>query len=258
MAEEKTGSSTVLVVDDKPSIIELVSIVLEDDGFNVITATDGESCLKLANEKKPDCILLDLLLPGEKGFETLTELGKSDNTKDIPVIIMTGKSSADDLKEALSLGAVNYINKPISDTKIISEKINNVLKSGKLIKKRKKTILLVDDVPNILKFVKITLAQDGFDVLTAEDGETALEIAATKKPDLILLDIMMPGKSGFSVCEELKQSEFTKDIPVIMLTAKSSTDDVKKAFATGAVDYIRKPIVEYETLLTKVKKALNL
>ena len=252
------NKKTVLVVDDTPNIIELVTIVLEDSGYNVITAMDGETCLEKAHEKKPDCILLDIVMPGKKGLETLDELRKSENTKNIPVIIMTGKSTEDDIKEALSSGAAGYIKKPLVDTNIIPKKIKEALESKKPVYEDSKNILVVDDVPNILKYVKLALSQEGFHVTTAPDGDTALEIAAEDPPDLILLDIMMPGKNGFVTCEELKKSNITKDIPVIMLTAKSSTDDIKKALRYGAADYIRKPIVETKMLINKVKKVLNM
>ena len=145
---------TILVIDDAPNILELISIILTDAGFNVITAEDGESALEQVYKNKPDLILLDILLPGRTGYEVLEECKKSNDTKDIPIIIITAKSQEDDIKQALSLGAVDYMKKPISQNEVLIEKVKRALDSGELIKKRNKTVLVVDDVPNILKLVK--------------------------------------------------------------------------------------------------------
>jgi len=106
----------------------------------------------------------------------------------------------------------------------------------------KKTVLVVDDTPDNLSLMS-SLLKDDYKVKVANGGEKALKIAATNpQPDLILLDIMMPGMDGYEVCQHLKSDPATRDIPVIFLTAKAEVEDEKKGLELGAVDYITKPI----------------
>jgi len=103
------------------------------------------------------------------------------------------------------------------------------------------TILVIEDEEYIRKVLKYNLELDGFEVYLAEDGLTGLELAREKRPDLILLDWMMPGLDGLQVLSELKHDERTKGIPVFMLTAKSMMAEVGRALYEGADDYITKP-----------------
>lgn len=107
--------------------------------------------------------------------------------------------------------------------------------------KTKPTILIVDDTPANLVLL-MGLLKDKYHVKAANNGEKAIELASTSPPDLILLDIMMPGMDGYEVCSILKVDEKTRDIPVIFLTAKVSVEDEEQGFAVGAVDFIHKPI----------------
>lgn len=112
----------------------------------------------------------------------------------------------------------------------------------------KGTLLIVDDVPTNLKVLFTYLRNLGFNVCVAEDGEDALEQIPYAKPDLILLDVMMPGIDGFATCARLKADEATRDIPVIFMTALSETVDKVRGFEIGAVDYITKPVQQEEVL----------
>ena len=121
----------------------------------------------------------------------------------------------------------------------------------------KNTILIVDDTPHNLGVLFEYLTSYGFKVFVAIDGETALEQAAYTKPDIILLDVMMPSIDGFEVCQRLKANQETEDIPVIFMTALSDTVDKVRGFNLGAVDYITKPL-QHEEVLGRVKTHLTL
>lgn len=110
-------------------------------------------------------------------------------------------------------------------------------------------VLIVDDNPRNLQVIGKILSDDSYRIAVANDGEKALNVASKICPDLILLDIMMPGIDGFEVCIRLKADEKTKDIPVIFLTAKMETDDLVKGFKSGGVDYITKPFSKEEVLI---------
>ncbi|OUD13979.1 hypothetical protein TPSD3_06440 [Thioflexithrix psekupsensis] len=119
------------------------------------------------------------------------------------------------------------------------------------------TILIVDDVVANVRIMFDLLNQHGFEVLIAEDGETALQITQMNQPDLILLDIMMPGLSGFETCRRLKENDKTRDIPVIFMTALSEAKDKIHGFELGAVDYVTKPFYS-EEVLARVNTHLTL
>lgn len=111
-----------------------------------------------------------------------------------------------------------------------------------------RNILIIDDSPTNLNLLSNFLTEGGFNVLLATNGEEAIDRAETVRPDIILLDVVMPGINGFETCRRLKENELTKNIPVIFMTALSATEDRVKGFEMGAVDYITKPIHEAEVL----------
>jgi two-component system, sensor histidine kinase and response regulator len=119
------------------------------------------------------------------------------------------------------------------------------------------TILIVDDTPANLGVLVETLGDAGYQLMVAEDGEEALAQTEQTQPDLILLDVMMPGIDGFETCRRLKARPITKDVPVLFMTALNETADKVKAFAAGGVDYITKPI-EHEEALARVRTHLTL
>ena len=119
------------------------------------------------------------------------------------------------------------------------------------------TILIVDDTPNNLQVLFSYLETEGYKVLLAEDGESALQIAQSQAPDLVLLDVLMPDIDGFETCRRLKAKTSTREIPVIFLTALSETVNKVQGFKLGGVDYITKPI-EQEEVLARIQTHLNL
>ena len=118
-------------------------------------------------------------------------------------------------------------------------------------------ILVIDDLPENIFMLKDRLENEGYEVITAYEGNTGISKAKSDKPDLILLDIMMPDLSGIDVCRLLKQDSETAHIPIIMVTAKSTADDTKEGLEAGAFDYIKKPFEKVE-LLARINSALKL
>ncbi len=110
------------------------------------------------------------------------------------------------------------------------------------------SVLIVDDTPANLKILRQALEPEGYDIHVASNGESALRIARDTHPDLILLDVMMPGIDGYQVCSRLKQDESTRDIPVIFVTAKTDLEGIVEGFHAGGIDYIVKPFQNEEVL----------
>ncbi len=119
-----------------------------------------------------------------------------------------------------------------------------------------KKILIADDEPNILISLEFLMKREGYEVLLARDGQEAMDVIARERPALVLLDVMMPIKSGFDVCCELRASETLRDTLVLMLTAKGRDTDVAKGLALGANSYMTKPFSTKE-LVSKVREMLG-
>ncbi|OGU56865.1 MAG: response regulator [Ignavibacteria bacterium RBG_13_36_8] len=119
-----------------------------------------------------------------------------------------------------------------------------------------KKILIIDDHPDNVFILQDRLERESFEIITAYDGETGLRKAIEERPDLILLDIMMPGMSGYEVCRKLVETESTKGMPIILVTALTDAQDVKEGLLAGAFDYIKKPFNKVE-LIARINSALK-
>jgi CheY-like chemotaxis protein len=120
----------------------------------------------------------------------------------------------------------------------------------------KKKILLVDDSRTVLLMHQLLLADRGYELLTARDGEEALEKAVAARPDLIFLDVIMPGMDGFETCQALRAHETTRDIPIIMVTTSGEPQHIQRGYECGCSDYITKPFNDNE-LLDKLERYLQ-
>ena len=120
-----------------------------------------------------------------------------------------------------------------------------------------KRILIVDDEPHILEVIRVSLEDFGFELLEMSDGEQVQQTVVDARPDLILLDVMMPGKDGYTICRELKADPATASIPVILLTAKSLPEEVEEGLTSGASAYVSKPFSPL-SLLTVIHQHLSL
>jgi len=234
----------VLVVEDDPAAAELLGRQIERAGFRTEIARTGVEAVAMAKEHKPAAITLDILLPDVDGWEVLTRLKRDEMTSDIPVIVV---SVVDNPELGRALGALDYFVKPVEAKELVHRLLsfNFKRKSGD----RKTRILVVDDEVANRDWLKEVLEPEGFTVLLAKGGQEAIELAMSRKPDLLMLDLLMPGVNGFDVVAALSGNEGTKAIPIVVLTAKSLTRaDIKqlnghvstilKRGSTGAVDLL--------------------
>jgi DNA-binding response OmpR family regulator len=120
----------------------------------------------------------------------------------------------------------------------------------------RKKILLVDDAETILMMERMILNKAGYVLITAKDGQEAVTKAMTERPDLILMDVVMPKMNGFEACKQLRGNDTTKGIPIILVTTRGEAESVESGYKSGCDDYVTKPINGLE-VLTKVKSALG-
>jgi len=249
------GKKNILIIEDMGALRHLYSQYLRKAGFNPIVQDSGEGGLKKAMALKPELILLDIGLPGMDGMEVCRRLKSSHQTKDIPIVMVSGgKALEKDVIECIETGAIHYVLKPVNFEHLINL-INGILKGDAIttptMGQKKKTILIVDDHGALRNILSFELEKNGFKTLMAENGERGLQIATFQKPELILLDVMMPKINGFEICRRLKKKTQTKGIPIMMLTAKSQRKDVLEGFQAGAINYIVKPC-KFDKLYKKI------
>ncbi len=210
------GRSTILVVDDELSAREIIKRHLTREGFDVVTASSGEEALELARQLRPSAVTLDVMMPGMDGWAVLTALKKDPVLRDIPVLMCT---MLDDRHMGLSLGAADFLDKPVDRQRLAAmlHRYAHGSKPGR--------ILLVEDDVDARAIMARVLRKKGWSVAEAGDGVAGLERAAESRPDLILLDLMMPLMDGFTFATELRKTEAYRSIPIVVLTAKDLTAD---------------------------------
>jgi signal transduction histidine kinase/CheY-like chemotaxis protein len=205
----------VVVVEDDPVAAELLARQIERVGFRTEVARTGTEALTMARERKPAAITLDILLPDMDGWEVLTRIKRDPLTSDIPVIVV---SVVDNPTLGTALGALDYFVKPVEPKELVSRLTNYNL--SRTNEGPKTSVLVVDDEAANRELLKQVLESAGFRVIIAGGGREAIELARSQKPDVVMLDLLMPDVDGFDVLEALSDRETTRSIPVIVLTAK--------------------------------------
>jgi DNA-binding response OmpR family regulator/HPt (histidine-containing phosphotransfer) domain-containing protein len=233
-----SGKPLILAVDDDPVVRETLSALFGKE-FEVITAPDGEAGLRLAGERPPRLILLDDTMPNMTGMQALA--GLRARGVDVPIIMITAKARAADVVGALAAGASDYIVKPFKPEELAA-------KVRELLRRSGKTVLIADDDPAIRDLLSYKFRLAGLSVLAAADGEEALRLAMEYRPQLAILDRMMPGLDGIAVLQKLRESPDTKGIPVMFLTALRQEKDILEGFRIGVSDYVIKPFLPEEVL----------
>ena len=221
LVSKKDGKSTILVIDDDPTIRDLMTRHLEKNNFSVLQALDGAQGIKMAREYKPDAITLDILMPEMDGWSVLRTLKADKQVSDIPVVMA---SIIDEKKKGFSLGAADYLSKPVERDRLIGS-ISKLLGGN-----TGKVILIVEDNDDLRFTVKEALTSAEYIVLEASNGKEALDVLNNKSnetPDLILLDLMMPKMNGFEFLEAYRK-EFEKQAPVVVITGADLDENDKK------------------------------
>jgi len=248
VATRESDGPLVMVVEDQNSAAALLSVTLRRAGYQVKVVRSGADVLESAVRLRPDAITLDILLPGVDGWEILRSLKESPETRNIPVVVM---SVLDDRSLGFALGADDYLVKPAPREKLLEFVTRHTLvrKDGE----RAVRILAVDDDAVALQLLRDSLAPQ-FTLLTAEDGVTGIDMARSERPDAVILDLLMPMMSGFEVAAALKSDPNTRDIPILILTAKNLTVDDKAQLNGNVNRVMQKGQAGASELLTWLKR----
>jgi PAS domain S-box-containing protein len=217
MAGADSRERIALVVEDDDDAAELVSHLLEVEGFTVIRAASAEAALLMSPQQALSLITLDLRLPGIDGWEFLLRIRKSSALAHVPVVVIAGQA---DSNMALTRGASAVLQKPISQAQLKDALDGLGLHPAR---EHTHTIMIVDDDPKSVEVIAAFLPSPAYAVVRAYGGGEAIILAQRLRPDLILLDLMMPEVSGFDVVEALQRNTDTACIPILVVTAKQIT-----------------------------------
>jgi PAS domain S-box-containing protein len=220
----------ILCIEGNPENLVLLKDCLTEAGYQVVQAANGIEGFRLATSEHPQAIILDVMLPDHDGWGLLYRLKDDPAVSDIPVIIATG---LEEQRLGLFLGADEYLVKPFAKSQLLQaiERVSLDPKPSGL------NVAVVDDDPSILRLIAEILEDKNYTVWTFESGEAFLASLPTQRPDVVILDLLMPRLDGFQLLEALREHPACSDVPVVVMTAKvlSEDDYLRLNHGVGAV-----------------------
>jgi CheY-like chemotaxis protein len=235
----------ILVIDDDATARELIGDQLKAQGFSVVTAAGGLEGLRLAKELRPSAITLDVIMPDLDGWSVLAALRQDSELAEIPVIMVT---IVDEQRRAVALGAAGYLTKPIG-----RERLQHVV--GRLRARGSPTrVLLVEDDEIQRERMRSWLVDRQWIVQEAANGREALARLRESRPDIILLDLMMPEMDGFAVVAALQQEPRWGDIPVVVITAHELSEADHKRLNSGVQSVLVKETFRPAELVERIRR----
>jgi adenylate cyclase len=241
----RPNSDCVLVIDDDATARELVTDHLKAEGFSVVTASGGLEGLKLAKELRPAVITLDVIMPDLDGWSVLAALRQDSELAEIPVIMVT---ILDQQRRGVALGAAGYLTKPID-----RERLHKLVDRFRA-QVRPTRVLLVEDDAFQRERMRAWLDSQQWIVQEAANGREALDRLQQDKPDLILLDLMMPEMDGFQVVATLQKEPAWRDIPVIVITALDLDAKDRERLNSGVQSVLDKETFQFADLVDRIRR----
>ena len=271
----KKSDIKILIIEDEKALLEVLLTKLKSEGFLVETAADGEIGISKINSWKPDLILLDIIMPKMDGYDVLEKLNEDKNKT--PVIIISNSGQMVEIEKTKKLGAVDHLIKTEFSPDDVLEKVNYFLdnkdsdgkpkaqktvleaKEDKDAKKNGVRVVLVEDDTFLREICSKKLTKEGYTVYEAVDGQEALDGIIDIKPDIVLLDIILPAIDGFQILSQVRAhaDEAIAKVPIIMLSNLGQEDDITKAMEGGANDYLVKAHFTTEEIIGKIKGILD-
>jgi CheY-like chemotaxis protein len=228
----------ILVADNDPAVKERIEPFLSHAGYEVVIAASAQEALRKAVQLQPLAVLIDTQLPPNGGSGLVYDLRRESKTKDIP-IVLTSKINKESLP--FDIGQADFLTKPIDRQQLLQMMVKfDLLADGKRGKKTPSSILIVDDDPQNIRLVKAMLKPFNMEVMVADGGKAGLELALKKKPDLIILDLMMPDVDGFEVVSKLREDPAASQIPILIYTAKNITSEDRERLQGNIQSIIQK------------------
>lgn len=260
----------IMLVDDSKFIKRKLADILIPVGHTIIYECDnGDMAVTGFRLYKPDLITMDINMPGMNGLDAITEIKKIN--EDAKIIIISASSNEKTIIEGINRGASGFIVKPFANDNVIRT-VNKALSTNYEVEtapaakesveesdseiKLNGLVLIIDDSNVILQSTSDLLKKDGQNVMIAHSGAEGIKLASAGIPDLIMLDIEMPGMDGYDVINALKKDDYTKNIPIIMYSSKTKKEDILLAIKLGVMDYIAKDS-DKKVISTKIRTCLR-
>lgn len=270
MLERDLHDARILLVDDEPGAIRVMRSLLSD--FRRLSfARSGADALRQIRASPPELVIVDVNMPGMSGLQLCDQLQADAALKDVPVIVATAEQLTSIESAALQRGAVDFVTKPLVPETFVA-RVRSHLRARELAEQVHQSLagaqidsapnqapsrlLIVDDDVGAITLLQRTLSDLGT-IHYATTGAEALRLSHEIRPDLVMLDVHMPGLDGFSVCAALKAQQEFKHVPVVFVTRFSDAANEARALELGAADFIRKPI-ESNVLRARVRNLLAL
>ena len=245
VAKAPPRTDRVLVIDDDATVRDMMRRYLSREGFDVVTAQNGNEGMALARELMPSVITLDILMPDTGGWSVLQELKGDPDLAAIPVIMI---SILDEQQKGIALGASGYLSKPIDRTKLTALLANFKFAN------RVPHVLIVEDDETARQMLARLLKSEGWEVAEATNGRIGLERLRDAPPDLILLDLMMPEMDGFEFLAQLRRDPEHEKTPVIIVTAADLSADERRRLDDGVSHILEKAAYAREELLGQIRR----
>jgi DNA-binding response OmpR family regulator len=240
------GERTILVVDDDEATAAAIGQQLGGIGYQIETAGSAEDALGHIAAHRPDLVVLDVRLPGEEGLDRVNRLAAAPELHDVAVLVLS-------ILDEQPLGTEPAAPSKQVDHEQVMRHVRRALPSSD-----RRRVLVVEDDHWVRQLLAVALRNQNFEVLEAPDGETGLTLARQAHPDLILLDLRLPGIDGFAVLQTLKRSPDTAEIPVIAVTGSEGlwVGARARVLALGAADFVAKPF-EMDVLVREVRTLMD-
>ncbi len=261
---------SIAIIEDENILREVLVQKFTSEGFTVHAAADGAAGLSLIREKHPDIVLLDIVMPILNGYDVLTAL-QADKQAMPPVIIISNSGQGVEVDKAASLGARDFVIKAKITPEEVVTKVRALLRlpvaqatepstphavAAPVVDANGVRILLVEDDQFLRELMTTKLKREGFDVHVAVDGREGLQMIQTVKPDIVLLDVILPGLDGFNVLQQVRASgdQIVSQVPIVLLSNLGQDSDVQKGKALGANDYLIKSNLTIDEIIKKIHR----
>lgn len=236
----------ILIIEDDILLGDVLTQKLTHEGYQVTLETDGAQGLQQMTKLLPDLVLLDIILPTMNGYEVLEARQKNPRLMTIPIVIISNSGQPVEINRALALGIKDYLVKAQFDPDELLGKIRPLLESNVLNvadpKKRLSNIKVfwVEDDAFLSELLGAKLKREGCISIYAKDGEEAIKLLANQNPDIILLDLILPGMNGIEVLKHIKADPRTAQVPVIVFSNLGQDKDKEETIRLGAVKHLIK------------------
>ncbi len=247
----------ILIIEDDYDLSALMMRHLQSADYDVLSVGDAIQGVQFAKKEIPDLIILDLMIPGGGGLNVLERVSGLPETQSIPIIVLTGVHDAATKEKVLAAGATEYLEKPYNPQELLRSIERHIVEpeKGEAEEGSAGKILIVDDDSDFVKRLSLDLHRANFTTSAAYDVDQGMRLAREESPDLIILDLLLPGGGGFTFYERLKGLVYTQNIPVIVLTAIKNPEYKQKMVEAGVKYYIEKPY-DLSLLLNAIEVAL--